>query len=163
MRADDVVAPAFVGHFVDDCPAGHALVVAAPPDLPSAVFGGLLAARAVAVGCAGVVTDGRVRDAAELEAHGRNLPVFARGPSVLSARGRSRCATAGTAPVMVDGVPVRWGDVVVADADGVVVVPAERVADVAQACARITETDRNIEQSVREGERLAEAIRRWRT
>ena len=62
---------------VDTCPPGAVLVIKTPADAPNAVWGGLMTARAVAVGCVGVITDGRVRDTAEIREGG--LPVWSKG------------------------------------------------------------------------------------
>lgn len=62
---------------VDTCPPGAVLVIKTPANAPNAVWGGLMTARAVAVGCVGVITDGRVRDVAEIKEGG--LPVWSKG------------------------------------------------------------------------------------
>lgn len=96
------------------------LVIASGPMSQSSFFGGLLATAATASGAHGVVVDGHVRDAQEIREIG--LPTFARGFSPLDSCGRDE-VVAIDEPVVVDGVPVCRGDLVFADADGLVAVP----------------------------------------
>lgn len=86
-----------------------------------------LTAAAEEAGVVGVVIDGRLRDAGA--ATGRGLPVFARGVLSRSAETISTHALqAGPSsvgePTLFTGVPVASGDLVVADDDGVIVIPA---------------------------------------
>jgi 4-hydroxy-4-methyl-2-oxoglutarate aldolase len=80
-------------------------------------------------GVRGYVTTGGVRDTAELRAMG--FPVWARH---VSAQGAVK-DTAGSVnvPVVLDGVVVRPGDAVIADDDGVTIVPRERVVEAVEA------------------------------
>ncbi|GAA0998267.1 RraA family protein [Acrocarpospora macrocephala] len=111
---------------------GDVLVVNGGGDLSRALIGELIGGRAKAAGIAGFVIDGVVRDAEGLAAF--QMPVFARGvsPAGPYKNGPARLATV----VAVGGVAVAPGDIVVGDADGVVVVPladAEHVATAAEA------------------------------
>jgi regulator of RNase E activity RraA len=76
---------------------------------------------------AGAVIDGGVRDVAYLRKIG--FPVYATGIVPSTSIGHYRFAGSGI-PVMCDGVTVNAGDIVVADSDGVVMVPRAKAADV---------------------------------
>src|SRR5215469_835207 len=102
---------------------GSVLVVAAG-DADHAVAGGNVCAVAQRRGIAAFVVDGVIRDLAEVRDAG--FPVFARG--VVPVAGVKAAIAPLNEPVRCGGVLVRAGDIVVADDDGVLVVPAERSA-----------------------------------
>ena len=92
-----------------------------------AAWGELVSMAASAQGALGFVSDGLVRDLDQVRRLG--FPVFARGTSPTDIAGRAILSAVG-APVVIDAVSVATGDLVVADADGVVIVPEAAVADV---------------------------------
>lgn len=113
---------------------GEVLLVQQGTASRGAPVGEIMALAAQAQGAAGIVLEGPVRDRATLGQGG--LPVFACG------RCAQACTKTGPAwinvPITVGGVWVRPGDIVVADDDGVVIVPLARVAEaIAAAQARI--------------------------
>jgi 4-hydroxy-4-methyl-2-oxoglutarate aldolase len=105
---------------------GEVLVLTMPEPAPIALVGELLATQAKGRGAAALLVDAAVRDLEELRELG--LPVWARYVRVSGAEKRVP-GTIGE-PVVVGGAAIRQGDVVVLDADGVVVVERERVTDV---------------------------------
>ncbi len=126
-------------------------------------FGDLLAEAMTARGCAGVVVDGGVRDIGYLR--GLDLPVLARYRTPAQAIGRWK-VSAHQVPVQVRGgledwVTVAPGDIVVADEDGVIVIPTDylqRVQDQVTAWAGTEATSR---AAIRDGMPLLTALERF--
>lgn len=99
---------------------GTVLVVAGASESRTAVLGDLVAGELLRAGIVAVVTDGLIRDSRAVAALG--LPVWARGTTPVASRKDGVGRVGGD--VVIGGVPVADGDLVVADADGVVVWPA---------------------------------------
>ena len=118
---------------LERAPRGSVLVVSTG-DFVAGYWGEVLTVAAEAAGIVGLVIDGGARDIAALAA--RRFPVFARGVSV---RGTIKASVPSVGkPQLITGVPVAAGDLVVADDDGVVIVPAaeaERVLAAGEARA----------------------------
>jgi len=124
------------------CPAGdnlmlHAAIYRAPPgtvivveagDSDYAVAGGNVCLVAQRRGIAAFVVDGVIRDLAEVREHG--FPVFARG--VIPIPGAKDAIGVLNGPIRCGGIQVQPGDIVVADEEGIVVVPVDRAAAVLQ-------------------------------
>lgn len=125
---------------------GDVIVVDGRGDQRSALFGELMVAQARAAGLAGFVVDGPARDTAVLAAG--DFPVWAAGRNACGPTKRLPGTLA--RPVSVGGVAVAPGDLIVADADGVCVVPRAEVAGVLDVAA---------ERVALERERLAEIAR----
>jgi len=141
---------------LDGLRRGDVPLLAVAEGVHCASWGELFSCAALGRGAAGVVIDGYARDAAEIRALG--FPAFARGLSPLDTFGRATVTAIGV-EARAGGVTVRPGDLVVADVDGVVVVPRSLVADVAQAVL----TKRRLEKSVREDLLTGRGIREvWR-
>jgi 4-hydroxy-4-methyl-2-oxoglutarate aldolase len=138
--------PALAGPaFPVQCPAGdnlrlhHAIVAARPGDvlvvdtggaLEYGYWGEVMSAAALERGIAGLVIDGGVRDTAVLR--GSTFRVFASNVCIRGT-GKDPALPGGVGvPVLLGGVRVALGDLVVADADGVLVLPAEDAPDIVE-------------------------------
>ena len=108
---------------------GSVLVVDASAVPERGYWGEVLTTGAEAAGVAGLVIDGGVRDVAALEEHG--FPVFSALVALPGATKNGPGAVGGR--VEVGGVTLQTGDWIVADADGVTVVPAPRLEEVLDA------------------------------
>ncbi|WP_233887973.1 RraA family protein [Paraburkholderia flagellata] len=103
-------------------PRGSVLVISTG-SFVAGYWGEVLTVAAEAAGVAGLVIDGGVRDIAALTA--RRFPVFTRG---ISMRGTIKASAPSVGePISFTGTPVAAGDLVVADDDGVLIIPATRV------------------------------------
>ncbi|MEO1589749.1 MAG: RraA family protein [Cyanobacteria bacterium J06632_22] len=102
-------------------PVGAVVVVQAG-DHDYAVSGGNVCATAQQQGISGFVVDGVIRDVAEVRSH--RFPVFARG--VMPIPGQKKGPGTLNQPVLCGGVTVHPGDIVVADEEGIVVVPRQQ-------------------------------------
>jgi 4-hydroxy-4-methyl-2-oxoglutarate aldolase len=123
------------------------IVVASEGFTGAGMAGDLAVGMARNRGAAAIVTDGMVRDRDGIVAVG--LPVFCRGVTPNSCV-RSGPGTVGL-PITAGGVPVATGDLVLGDADGVVVVPQSRLAEVGTRLAAVRVAERDTEAAVRAG------------
>jgi regulator of RNase E activity RraA len=135
-----------------------------------AYFGELTGAEAVRIGLAAVVVDGYVRDLERLTT--LDLPIFARGSTPQG--GRPTGPGEVDVPLRIGEAEVRSGDWIVADADGVVVIPKEDLGDVISRAEAISTTEAAcwervlggaslLDQPYQDGTILREAIRSGET
>ena len=112
---------------IEDIRPGEVLVIEARGDPTAGTIGDILALRAQVRGAAGVVTDGAIRDSTALAA--LEIPVYhaAVHPAVL---GRRHVPWETGVTVACAGVTIQPGDILVGDADGVVVLPPEIAAEI---------------------------------
>jgi 4-hydroxy-4-methyl-2-oxoglutarate aldolase len=119
---------------IERAEAGDVIVVEQRTGIEAGSWGGILTLGAKVKGIAGVVSDGLVRDLDEADAY--DFPVFSRGGTTRTARGRVQEADTGE-PVTIGDVRVRSGDYVIADRSGVVFVPAADIHRVLEAAEMI--------------------------
>lgn len=180
VSQQDTEAPKPGQHFVDAAEAfpGHVMVVTAPSLARSAVWGGLMTARAQYLQLQGVVLDGRCRDL--MEHRDAAFPVFARGHSI---QGQSPYCRPSELQVPItisdptaegkvgDGVrnpkmpdvTVNPGDFVLADLDGVVVVPPSIAEDVIRLASKGKHEDEKCMDDIKAGMPVKEAFAKNRT
>jgi 2-keto-4-pentenoate hydratase/2-oxohepta-3-ene-1,7-dioic acid hydratase in catechol pathway/regulator of RNase E activity RraA len=114
---------------IESISPGEVLVIEARGEEGAGTIGDILALRALRRGAAGIVTDGGLRDSPAVA--GLELPTYFRVPHA-SVLGTHHYPLETNVPVSCAGVLVLPGDVLVGDAEGVVVVPAQLAAEVAE-------------------------------
>ena len=143
---------------IDDAKPGEVGVIVMEGTLDIAAMGNLMATAAMERGMAGVVLDGAVRDMWDLRRMG--LTVYARSKTPRTTVGHY-ATVARNVPVECAGVTVRPGDIIVADEDGVVVVPQERAEEVLKAAQAIDDRERGMYPFIREFKSLGKAIEKF--
>ena len=114
---------------LDSVLPGEVVVASTADSLQNAPWGELLSTAARARGARGAAIDGLVRDVRKIQA--LQFPVFARGIKPVDSKGRGVILDYNV-PIICAGVSVKPGDLVFADFDGVVIVPAEVLPQVIQ-------------------------------
>lgn len=133
---------------IEICQRGDVLVVVTTSESTDGMFGELLATSCRAHGIAGLVIDAGVRDVADLTA--MDFPVWAKA---ISAQGTVKASPGSVnIPVVCAGAIVRPGDVIVGDADGIVVVPCELATEVSALAAKRIEKEQQTRERLRAGE-----------
>lgn len=143
--------------FIDSLHDGDVVVVAAD-GAPAAIWGELFSTAAVARGARGAVIDGLVRDCDRIDDIG--FPVLASGARPTDSLGRVSLSGVGS-PVDIGGVRVATGDLVVADVDGIVIVPAAIALEVAERAMSKSGVESEARQLLRGGARLADAWEKY--
>ncbi len=143
---------------VDTCRPDDVLIAAAGGTVRSGLWGELLSTAARRSGCVGAIVDGAVRDVVKMTAMG--FAVFARGTCVYDSKDRNRVIDVDV-PVEIDGVRFSPGDLVVADADGIVVVPQAAEAEVIQAAWNKVHAENEVRDAIRAGMTATEAFRKY--
>jgi len=137
---------------VAEAAPGDVIVLAVGGERGRAHCGGIVATAAHARGVAGLVLDGAVRDRGELEEIG--VPVFHLGASPLKPT-KDGPAELGVA-VEIGGVRIEPGDLVVADADGIVIVPLAHAAALVTAAAALEAGEGEIVAQIEAGKTTLE-------
>ena len=126
---------------------GEIVLIATQGNVTNAGFGELTGTTAAEAGLAGIVVDGMVRDGDAFE--GLGLPVYARG---LNPNGCDKVGPGEIGyPIACGGVVVRSGDIVIADGDGITVVPLADAETVAEGVPAILERETTRLKAIRDG------------
>jgi len=138
-------------HAIEAIRPGEILVIEARGDPTAGTIGDILALRAQVRGAAGIVTDGAIRDSLALA--GLQIPVYhaAVHPAVL---GRRHVPWETGITVACAGVTIQPGDILVGDADGVIVLPPGRVAQILAEAGEQERQEQFVAQRVAAGERV---------
>jgi 4-hydroxy-4-methyl-2-oxoglutarate aldolase len=133
---------------IEVCRPGDALVVATTSESTDGMFGELLATSCRAHGILGLVIDAGVRDVADLTE--MDFPVWSKA---VSAQGTVKASPGSVnVEIVCAGAPVRPGDVIVGDQDGVVVVKRETAAEIARLGAARIEKEEKSRELLKAGE-----------
>jgi regulator of RNase E activity RraA len=133
---------------VEECPPGAVFVIDSRKDARAASAGGILITRLMVRGVAGVVTDGGFRDSAEIAALG--FPAFHSRPSAPTNLTLHQAIEI-NGPIGCGDAPVFPGDVVVGDADGVIILPANIADELADETTEMTAFEDFVTEQVRGG------------
>ncbi|NPT45034.1 ribonuclease activity regulator RraA [Paraburkholderia sp. 1N] len=136
---------------VETAPPGSVLVQDCRGERAVASVGSILALRLAKRGVAGMVSDGPVRDSGTIAELG--LPIWCAGASAPLNLAKHHAVDMNV-PIACGGVPVYPGDIVVADVDGVVIVPREMATDVARDATEQEQLELFITQRIEEGRPL---------
>jgi 4-hydroxy-4-methyl-2-oxoglutarate aldolase len=139
---------------LDCAKPGDVILAATGGHMGCSVAGDLVIGMAKNCGVVAFVTDGLVRDVAGIVAVG--LPVFAAGVSPNSPV-RNGPGTVGLS-IILGGVAIQAGDIVVADSDGVVIVPQRIAADVVAKLEGVRRAEAAVEARVKGGARMLESV-----
>jgi len=143
---------------IDDLRPDDVVVLACGDSSRIAPWGELLTTASIARKAAGCVTDGLVRDIRQIVQ--MRFPVFHGGIGPLDSKGRGRVMEI-EVPVVCAGVLVRPQDVVVGDADGVVVIPREVEERVVALAIEKVSGENQTRDALRDGESLANVFQRF--
>lgn len=133
---------------VEECPAGAVLVIDSRKDARAASAGGILVARLMRRRVAGVVTDGGFRDSPEIAKY--TMPAYHQRPSAPTNLTLHQ-AIAINEPIGCGDAPVFPGDVIVGDAEGVIVIPAHLADEIASEAVEMTAFEDFVQEKVMAG------------
>ena len=133
---------------VDSILPGEVVVVSTGGSRRNAPWGELLSTAAIARGARGAVIDGLVRDVGRIQQLG--FPLFAAGIKPVDSRGRGRVVSFNV-PVQCGGVLVSPGDLVFADLDGVIAIPASLVDEVVRLATDKVSREKHSREELQKG------------
>jgi len=134
---------------IEECPAGAVMVIDSRKDARAASAGGILVTRLMKRGAVGIVTDGGFRDSAEIAALDiASYHVRPSAPTNLTVHQ----AIDINVPIGCGDAPVFPGDVIVGDADGVIVLPAHLADELAMEATEMTAFEDFVTERVRAGQ-----------
>jgi regulator of RNase E activity RraA len=133
---------------VEDCPPGAVMVMDSRKDARAASAGAILVTRMMKRGVAGVVTDGGFRDSAEIAALG--IPAYHQRPSAPTNLTLHQAIDINV-PIGCGDAPVFPGDIILGDQDGVIVIPANLLDEIADETFEMTAYEDFVTDQVRAG------------
>lgn len=154
LLSDDQSGYRNAANYIDDVPAGAFVVSVNSTGVSCTTWGGILAVTAQQKKISGAIISGYARDIHTVNRIG--FPLFSEGVSMVSAKNRIQLH-ATQIQVEIDGVAINPGDLVVADDNGVIVIPQDRVETVLNRAFSVEEVEHDIVCAVRNGVPLKEA------
>jgi len=143
---------------IDNAPAGSVYVMVLENGADYAGIGGLMATAMKYRGFAGAIVDGSVRDTPQIRK--LQFPVFSRGVAPSTTINHYRFAGVNV-PVTCAGVKVNGGDIIVADEDGVAVVPKAHAADVLKKAQDLDNTEHSMIPFIEKFRSIKEAVAKF--
>jgi regulator of RNase E activity RraA len=143
---------------IDSGGPGSVYVMQVEDGADIAGMGGLMGTAMFARGFAGAVVDGGVRDLPQLKRIG--FPVYSTGPVPSTSVSHYRFGGVNV-PIVCDGVAVAANDIVVADQDGVVVVPREHAADILVLAQKLDNSEHSMYPFIEKFHSITEAVRQF--
>jgi 4-hydroxy-4-methyl-2-oxoglutarate aldolase len=140
---------------IESARTGDIVVVEQLSGIPAAAWGGILSHGAKLRGLAGVIAEGLVRDVDE--ARQLDFPVYARGATTLTARGRI-VELANNQAVRVGEVEVKAGDYAVADSSGAVFISADNIERVLATAEDIAAREARMAEALERGQPITEVM-----
>ncbi|KAI1800906.1 RraA-like protein [Daldinia bambusicola] len=159
----DDPSPKHPTHYIDTVPEGAVVFVSCPPKIPNAVYGGLMSTRARFRGAVGSIIDGRFRDLQEQRE--LQYPIFARGTGTAPPAELLKVAAIDV-PVKLQtdeqDMDIRPGDYLIADLNGVVVLPANLAEQALPLMKKQVEADDKMAKAITQGMSFSEASKKFR-
>lgn len=158
--ATERVIPLLAMEAIDSAPVGSIIVrsVQGIDARDIGLWGGLMTQSAKVKGIQAAVLDGGSRDLVEAEE--MEFSIYARSVVPSTSVGRTK-VSAINVPIECGGVTVAPGDIVVADVDGIVVIPQQKLAEVLKLAREIDETEKAEVVELRKGNKMAEVIKKY--
>lgn len=136
---------------IEECPAGHVMVMDSRKDARAASAGDILITRLMVRGGAGIVTDGGFRDAATIAK--LDIPAYHTRPSSPTNLTLNEAIEI-NGPIGCGDAPVFPGDIIVGDADCVIVIPADIADQVADEAVEMSAYEDFVVEQVKDGETI---------
>ncbi|KAJ5574004.1 putative demethylmenaquinone methyltransferase [Penicillium hispanicum] len=146
--------PGGVGNWIDDVAQGDMIVIDNGSRTDCTIWGDLMTQYAGIRGISGTVIDGVCRDVNR--AITDDYPMFTRGRFMRTAKDRVQLASVNES-IGIGGVHVKPRDIVVADANGVVIVPRDRAREVAELAQWVSKCEESIREMIASGATLGKA------
>ena len=136
-----------IHHALHIAQPGDVLIVSGSPDCGAALWGELMSMSAQAKGLAGTIIDGPVRDPLEIRSLG--YPVFCR--EINPSRAQKEIYGRINIPVRVGTITISPGDIVLADANGIISIPRDRAQEVVHLASEVVKKENSIKDQILSG------------